>query len=57
MDQGSHYQKCDLQVHSPRDRGWKGSDCVTEEEWEAYEVLASRIRIMGFKLIVLKIDW
>lgn len=36
MDQGNHYKKCDLQVHSPRDRNWKGSDCVTQEEREAY---------------------
>jgi len=36
MDQGNHYQKCDLQVHSPRDRGWKGSDCVSDDEREAY---------------------
>ncbi|CAH1387998.1 TrlF family AAA-like ATPase [Candidatus Nitrotoga sp. M5] len=36
MDQGNHYKKCDLQVHSPRDRNWKGDNCVTEEEREAY---------------------
>jgi len=36
MDQGNHYKKCDLQVHTPRDRGWKGGNCVTEEEREAY---------------------
>ncbi len=36
MDQGNHYKKCDLQVHSPRDRNWKGSNCVTEEEREDY---------------------
>lgn len=36
MDQGNHYKKCDLQVHTPRDRGWKGANCVTEEERETY---------------------
>jgi len=36
MDQGNHYKKCDLQVHSPRDRNWKGNNCVTEEERETY---------------------
>ncbi len=36
MDQGNHYKKCDLQVHSPRDRDWQGSNCVTEDEREAY---------------------
>lgn len=36
MDQGNHYKKCDLQVHSPRDRNWKGDNCVTEEERGVY---------------------
>jgi len=36
MDQGNHYKKCDLQVHSPRDINWKDSNCVSEEEREAY---------------------
>jgi len=36
MDQGNHYKKCDLQVHSPRDRNWKGNNCATEEERETY---------------------
>ncbi len=36
MDKGNHYQKCDLQVHTPRDRGWKSSVCITEEEREEY---------------------
>ena len=36
MDKGNHYKKCDLQVHSPRDRNWKGSACVREVERETY---------------------
>ncbi len=36
MDQGNHYKKCDLQVHSPRDRNWKGNNCVTKNERETY---------------------
>lgn len=36
MDQGNHYKKCDLQVHSPRDRNWKGSNCATVDERETY---------------------
>jgi len=36
MDKGNHYKKCDLQVHSPRDRNWKGNNCVTEAERESY---------------------
>ena len=26
MDKGAHYHKCDLQVHTPRDRQWNGSE-------------------------------
>lgn len=36
MDQGNHYKKCDLQVHSPRDRNWKGKACGTEDERKEY---------------------
>ena len=36
MDKGNHYHKCDLQIHTPRDRNWKGGPCVTDEEREKY---------------------
>lgn len=36
MDHGNHYKKCDLQVHSPRDLGWKGKACHTEEDRKEY---------------------
>ncbi len=36
MDKGNHYKKCDLQVHSPRDRNWKGGACVSDEERQEY---------------------
>jgi len=36
MDKGNHYKKCDLQVHSPRDRNWKGESYVTDEERQEY---------------------
>lgn len=32
MDKGNHFYKCDLQIHSPRDRNWKGGPAVTEGE-------------------------
>ena len=35
-DKGAHYYRCDFQVHSPRDRDWKGPDCVTDEERADY---------------------
>jgi type III restriction enzyme len=36
MDQGNHYYKCDLQVHTPRDRNFKGGDCTSEEDRNNY---------------------
>jgi len=36
MDKGNHYKKCDLQIHSPRDRAWKGGAFVTDEERSDY---------------------
>jgi chromosome segregation protein len=36
MNKGNHYKKCDLQVHTPRDRNWKGGQKVTEDERTEY---------------------
>jgi len=36
MDKGAHFHRCDFQVHTPRDLGWKGNNCVTVEERQAY---------------------
>lgn len=36
MDRGAHFYRCDLQVHSPRDRAWAGTVPVADEEREAY---------------------
>ena len=35
-DRGAHFFRCDLQVHSPRDQRWVGSDCPTDEERLGY---------------------
>ena len=35
-DKGAHFFRCDLQVHTPRDRNWNGLDAVTHEERRAY---------------------
>lgn len=37
-DKGAHYHRSDFQVHSPRDRQWKGDACVTDEERADYAV-------------------
>lgn len=36
MDKGNHFHKCDLQMHTPRDRAWSGGHCVTDEERNDY---------------------
>jgi type III restriction enzyme len=36
MDKGAHFYRCDLQVHSPRDRQWDGAGAVTPPEREQY---------------------
>lgn len=35
-DKGAHFFRRDFQVHSPRDRQWKGSARVSDEERTAY---------------------
>jgi len=36
MDNGAHFYRCDLQVHTPRDINWNGSECVADEARRAY---------------------
>jgi chromosome segregation protein len=36
MDNGAHFYRCDFQVHSPRDGGWAGADCITDQDRKAY---------------------
>jgi len=35
-DRGAHFFRCDLQVHTPRDRNWTGADAVSDESRLAY---------------------
>lgn len=35
-DKGAHFFRCDLQVHTPRDRNWTGVASVTDEERLTY---------------------
>jgi type III restriction enzyme len=35
-DKGAHYFRCDFQVHTPRDRAWKGKPSTTPEERRLY---------------------
>ena len=36
MDDGAHFYRCDLEVHTPRDINWNGHRPTTTEEREAY---------------------
>lgn len=48
MDNGAHFYRCDLQVHTPRDQNWKGKDAVTAEERAAYAgLLVAHCRTQG----------
>ncbi|MCH7770257.1 MAG: PHP domain-containing protein, partial [Bacteroidetes bacterium] len=45
MDKGTHFYKCDFQVHSPRDINWSGNKPVSDEDRNTYAqnfVLACR---------------
>ena len=35
-DKGAHFYRCDLQVHTPRDLNWTGSDRITDADRSAY---------------------
>lgn len=36
MDKGAHFYSCDFQVHTPRDRQWRGDRATTPVERRAY---------------------
>ena len=36
MDNGAHFYRCDLQVHTPRDRLWSGKHYVSDEDRSEY---------------------
>jgi len=36
MDKGTHFYRCDFQVHTPRDRQWHGDIAVSETERQEY---------------------
>ena len=36
MDQGAHFYRCDLQIHTPRDRHWQGPHYSSDEDRRDY---------------------
>lgn len=54
MDKGAHYYRCDFQVHTPRDKSWTGSTCVTDDERNAYaQKLVQACREKGVQSIAI----
>lgn len=54
IDKGAHFYKCDLQVHTPRDLNWSGSDSVSPEERKAYaEELIQACRQKGLDAVAI----
>jgi chromosome segregation protein len=54
MDHGAHFYRCDFQVHSPRDQGWVGTDCVAEQDRKAYATsLIQACRQKGLQAIAI----
>ena len=47
MDKGAHFYRCDLQVHTPRDRHWSGTHYTSDEdrrEYAAHFIQACRVK-------------
>jgi AAA domain/AAA domain, putative AbiEii toxin, Type IV TA system len=54
MQAGAHFRCCDLQVHSPRDRNWKGPCPVTlEDRTEFANALVASCRTKGLQAIAI----
>jgi chromosome segregation protein len=54
MDKGNRYKKCDLQIHTPRDRNWKGGACVSDDERKTYSrVFISECRDAGLDAVAI----
>lgn len=51
-DKGAHFFRCDLQVHSPRDRQWSGQPRVSNEDRAEYAAsLIAACRAKGLDAI------
>jgi type III restriction enzyme len=54
MDSGAHYFKTDLQVHTPRDAGWKGNRPVSDEDRERFaRSFVSACRAKGLQAVAI----
>lgn len=54
MDKGNHFHKCDLQMHSPRDRAWSGGNCISDQDRNEYaKNFIKECREAGLKAIAI----
>ncbi|MBN9385883.1 MAG: AAA family ATPase [Chitinophagaceae bacterium] len=54
MDKGTHFFKCDFQVHSPRDINWEGDRPLTPEQRQLYaEEFIKKSREVGLTAIAI----
>jgi type III restriction enzyme len=54
MDRGAHFNRCDFQVHTPRDINWHGAEAVSNDERKAYaESLVRACREKGLNAIAI----
>jgi len=54
MDKGNHFYKCDLQMHTPRDRGWKKGTAISDEDREKYaKEFVTECRTAGLNAIAI----
>src|ERR1700743_567941 len=54
MDKGTHFFKCDFQVHSPRDINWEGDRPLTPEQRQLYaEEFIKKSREVGLTALAI----
>jgi len=53
-DKGAHFFRCDFQVHTPRDKAWKGKAYTSEEDRRAYALkLVEACRLQSLNAIAI----
>lgn len=54
MDSGTHFHKCDFQVHTPRDLNWEGADAATDDERNHYaQEFVAACRAKGLQAVAI----
>jgi len=54
MDKGAHFNKCDFQVHTPRDANWHGDGAATPQDRKVYaDELIQACRTKGLDAIAI----